>query len=103
MAGVLWLHNTVTNAGCCLWHWSEDRAVGASAVPPGLAAMTTALLGKALCGCSCRELRVIDILSVSQDTAGSRDPFLWFCQRLLLSQWVKDTNAVDGYLGRKRS
>ena len=59
-----------------MWHCSEDLAVKALAVIPGLAAMTTALLVNALCGCSCRELRVIDILSVSQNTAGSREPFL---------------------------
>lgn len=59
-----------------MWQWSEDLAVGAGAVVPGLAAMTTALLVSALGGCSCSELRVIDIPSGSQDTAGSRDPFL---------------------------
>lgn len=59
-----------------MWHCIEHLAVRAPAVIPGLAAMTTALLVNALGGCSCRELRVIDILSVSQNTSGSRDPFL---------------------------
>jgi len=74
VAGVLWPHDTVMQmlGTAC----SEDLAGKASAVIPGLAAMRTVLLVNALCECSCRELRVIDILSISQNTAGSRDSFL---------------------------
>lgn len=62
--------------------------------------MATALLvGNALLQSSCGELG----LWHSWDTAGTRDPFLHFCQCLLLSQWVKYPNGFDSYLGRKKA
>lgn len=34
--------------------------------------------------------------------AGARDPFLYFCQCLLLSHWGKCASGVGRYLGRKK-
>lgn len=90
LAVALWLHSTVTQM---LWIW---------------------LLSWGSCHDNCTaggEWPVPELLQRARfhpqsewlwNIAGTRDPSLYFCQCLLLSQWVKYANGLDRYLGREK-
>lgn len=90
LAVALWLHSTVTQMP---WIWllswgsCHDNCIAGGECPaPELP----------------QRARFYPLSEWLWNTAGTRDPSLYFCQCLPLSHWVKYANGLDRYLGKKK-